>query len=112
MISFDDSDQLNTKIICQTSTAPAAAAEYSGNRGITIIRDNVNTAFASLGSVTPSASAQYDWLDAASFVDSQAVDVTVWLKGFLITRTIIRLFVFNKSKWTNQIVFEHRCSSC
>ena len=83
-MSFDDSDQLNTKIVCQTSTPPAVASEYSGNRGITLIRDNAYTAFGSLATVTPSVNAKYDWLDAASFVDNQAVDVTVWLKGFLL----------------------------
>lgn len=70
--------------MCQTETPAPVAVEYSGNRGITLIRDNVYTPFASLQTATPSANAQYDWLDVASFADNQSVDVTVWLKGFLL----------------------------
>ena len=37
-----------------------------------------------MDSALPSVNAQTIWLDAASYQDNNIVDVTVWLKGFLI----------------------------
>ncbi len=48
--SFDDTDKLKTKIVCQTNAAQSTKSEYIGNRGVNLIRDNVLTSFASLGS--------------------------------------------------------------
>ena len=52
MISFDGTDKLNTKILCETNSPQSAKSEYVGNRGVNLIRDNVFTSFASLGSGT------------------------------------------------------------
>jgi len=81
---FNNDDPLNTKIVCTTQAASPAATEFIGNRGINLVRDNVNTAFASLGSATPSANAKTIWLDELKYIDTDTTDVTVWMQGFLV----------------------------
>lgn len=48
-----------------------------------MVRDNVNTAYASLATANPSANAQTIWLDQLKYVDPNKTDVTVWMTGFL-----------------------------
>lgn len=50
---------------------------------MTLIRDNVNTLFASLNSAVPSVNAQTIWLDELRYIDPNKTDVTVWMSGFL-----------------------------
>ena len=70
----------NTTFVC-ASPAQVTAAEYYGNRGITLIVDNVDNS-ADLTTAEPSGSATYSVASQASYSTSQTTDVTVWLKGF------------------------------
>lgn len=106
----------STSLTCQTETAPASSSsEYIGNRGLTLIRDNVFTAYASLSSATPSASATKSQQSSASYADTQTVDVTVWLKGYitplktsdyeltLVANSGARLFLSTDDKSSNKV---------
>jgi hypothetical protein len=83
VLSFDNTDQLNSKIVCEAKSSKTTKIRYAGNRGIYITRDNVSTSFASLDIILPSKNSQKNWFDAASFKDTGNVSVTVWLTGFL-----------------------------
>jgi len=75
-------------LICTNIAQPnTSASEYYGNRGISLIRDNVYTDLANLAGATPSANAQKSILNQASYTDIQQSDVTVWLKGFFNPKT-------------------------
>lgn len=74
----------DTTLVCQTSSEPSVAQnEYYGNRGITVIRDNVLTANSDLATAIPSANAVTSIASLANYTDTQTVDVTIWIKGFI-----------------------------
>ena len=74
----------DTVLVCQTSSEPSTAQnEYYGNRGITVIRDNVFTTNSSLATALPSANAVTSIASLANYTDTQTVDVTIWMKGFI-----------------------------
>lgn len=54
--------------------------------GVTVIRDNVFTDSGSLASALPSSNATYSVINDAQYIDNQTVDVTVWLKGYLLPK--------------------------
>ena len=80
-----------------------------------MIRDNVFTAYASLSSATPSASVTKSQQSSASYADTQTVDVTVWLKGYitplktsdyeltLVANSGARLFLSTDDKSSNKV---------
>lgn len=73
-----------TTLVCQTPNAPSSAStEYYGNRGVNIIRDNVYTSFNSLAAAIPSSQASQSVYRDTNFTDTQSVDVTIWMKGFI-----------------------------
>ena len=55
--------------------------EYIGNRGITVITDQVYS--SNLQSATPSNNATYSEINMASYQTTSTGTYTVWLKGFL-----------------------------
>ena len=84
LISFDMTNLPDTVLVCQTSSEPSTAQnEYYGNRGITVIRDNVFTTNSSLATALPSANAVTSIASLANYTDTQTVDVTIWMKGFI-----------------------------
>jgi hypothetical protein len=83
VVDFNNTNELNSIIVCETRSSQLTRVDYVGNRGINLVRDNVYTSFASLDSSVPSSSAKTIWLDVASYQDNQTVDVTIWLNGFL-----------------------------
>ena len=70
-------------IVCEVPTSDnnAYAAEYIGNRGITLVLDRVSS--ANLQTATPSATATYTQINMASYRTTQTGSYTMWLKGFL-----------------------------
>ena len=82
VLSYEKNNYVDSKLVCKTSAKPTNLNDYYGGRGISLIRDNVLTSFNNFGSASPSGSAVQSQLNSANFVDSQTVDVTVWLKGF------------------------------
>lgn len=84
MKRFEKNEFINSKLVCETSAKPSTIrSEYYGGRGITSLRDNVFTSFADLATIKPSPSANTTQLNKASYKDSQNINVTVWLKGFI-----------------------------
>lgn len=81
--AFINDDPSNSQIVCTTKAANPTATGFIGNRGVNMIRDNVNTVFSSLVSAVPSGSAQTIWIDELRYVDPNKTDVTVWMSGFL-----------------------------
>jgi len=80
LASFNMLDLPNTTFVC-SSPAQVTATEYYGNRGITVLVDNVYS--SDLTQASPSGSATTSEATQASYSTSQSTDVTVWLKGFL-----------------------------
>jgi hypothetical protein len=77
-------DTKSTKLTCETPNVPSTSSnEYSGGRGINLLRDNVLTPFANLSSASPSAAAEKSFTDQLTYTDILNVDVTVWFRGFL-----------------------------
>ena len=84
LLSFEKLTDPNTRLTCQVPTPDSSVPDYSGNRGVNLITDNVYTALASLQTATPSASAVSSQTDKAYFNTNATSDVTVWMKGFLV----------------------------
>ena len=83
VVSFDMTNLPDTVLVCQTSSAPASSTEYYGNRGVTVFRDNVYTSLSNMATSVPSAQAVKSIMSDTNYTDTQTVDVTIWLKGFI-----------------------------
>lgn len=83
VLDFKLNNKVDSMLMCSTSPKGSVSAEYYGGRGITVYRDNLLTSSASLSTATPSANAQVSTLNDASYVDTQNVDVTIWMKGYI-----------------------------
>ena len=69
-------------IVCQVpSNNNTVFTEYVGNRGITLIIDNVYS--ANLQNVVPSNTAAYSEINMISYQATRTGNYTIWLKGFL-----------------------------
>ena len=77
----------NTILTCMTTTPSIIQNEFYGNRGITLIKDQVLTSFINLQTATPSANAASSILNQALYQDTGNSDVTVWLRGFFYPQT-------------------------
>lgn len=86
VIDFDMKNFQETKIVCETSPEVAVTNVNYGNRGLNLIKDNVDTGFNDLENAVPSASASNDTIDRATFVDDGNSAQTIWMKGFLYPR--------------------------
>lgn len=84
LLSFEKLTDPSTRLTCQVPTPDASLPDYSGNRGVNLITDNVYTSLASLKSALPSASAVSSQIDKAYFTTNATTDVTIWMKGFLV----------------------------
>ena len=83
MINFDNSDEENAVITCQTTSNQPNSNDYYGNRGLFVTIDSGYTNFSRLALATPSANAQMTWLDIASYNYQNSTTATVWLTGYL-----------------------------
>ena len=57
--------------------------EFYGGRGLTLITDQVVYNFSSLETATPSKNSVYSYLAEASFKQTEAKEISIWMKGFL-----------------------------
>ncbi len=115
MINFDNTDQQNTVITCQTQPSQVFGKTNYGNRGINVVTQNVFTPFASLSSTNPSINVESTWLDVASYRFTNQTNVTVWLTGYLApsvsseylfslsTNAFAQLYLSNDSSSTNRV---------
>jgi len=84
LVNFDMTKLPNTRFVC-SSPAQTTANEYYGNRGVTLIVDDVYS--SDLTTATPSAYSNTSVITQAAFSTSQTNDLTVWLKGFISPQT-------------------------
>lgn len=83
LLSFEKLTSPNTRLTCQAPTPDQNSHEFSGNRGITLIKDNTYIPFEKLQNATPSALAVVSQLASTSY-QSSTRNVTIWMKGYLV----------------------------
>ena len=79
LVSFDMANLPYTTFVCSSPAQPAST-EYYGNRGITLIEDNIY--WSDLTKAIPSVNATFRVLNQASYSTSLTSEATVWFKGF------------------------------
>jgi hypothetical protein len=83
IIDFNMENLPNTSFRCSNlAQENTKSNEYYGNRGINLIRENIFTSYESLGTVVPSVNSKKMILNQASYIDTDKVDVTIWLQGY------------------------------
>ncbi len=83
VVSFNIRDKVNSEIVCQNSAVPSnLVSDFYGNRGITLIRENILTNVDNLAQATPSENAITSKISQASYQDINKVDVTIWMQGY------------------------------
>ena len=83
VINFNNTDNQNTALTCQTQSSQASSSDYYGNRGIQVAISNSFTPYALLNTSNPPTNAQVNWLDSASYQYTGKSNVTIWLTGYL-----------------------------
>lgn len=84
LLNFDMKNLPDSSFVCQSPKISSTSSnEYFGNRGISFYRDDLYTSFISLATAVPSANAIKDVLNVALYNDTETVDVTIWLRGFI-----------------------------
>ncbi len=83
VVSFDMKDQLNTVIVCETSSSSdsLSTSKNYGNRGITVIYDKIKTSENDLLTAVPSNDANYSTISMAKYSTPVWSGVTVWFIG-------------------------------
>ena len=87
VIGFNNADEENSIITCQTQPIQPSKTNYYGNRGLLVTINPVYTPFLALGVATPPPNAQTIWVDAASYQYTSSQYATIWLTGYLAPST-------------------------
>ena len=81
LINFEQLDDVNTILTCQVPDSEAKS-DFFGNRGITLIEEDVY--WGNIESAQPTANARTSYINKFSYFVPNYKSITAWLKGYLV----------------------------